>query len=128
MCVCTPQAAHKHAAAKKVAADSEDGDNGQMCDDTCGHGHSLSSGAGGQRSNPVAAMPGLVFQPKVAKSVVAFMAADSRDKVRVEGDPGRGVEGGHSGWVREAVQVSVRQRGCGRVVLLPGCGCVVCVV
>jgi hypothetical protein len=29
----------------------------------------------------VAAMPGLVFEPKVAKSVVAFMAADSPDKV-----------------------------------------------
>lgn len=73
--------AHKHAAAKKGAAGSEDGDNGPMCgDDNCGHGHSLSSGAGGQRSNPVAAMPGLVFEPKVAKSVVAFMAADSRDK------------------------------------------------
>lgn len=54
-----------------------------MCeDDACGHGHSLSSGAGGRRSDPVAAMPGLVFEPRVAKSVVAFMAADSPDKVR----------------------------------------------
>lgn len=30
----------------------------------------------------MAAMPGLVFEPKVAKSVVTFMAADSPDKVR----------------------------------------------
>lgn len=109
MCVCTPQG--KHAAAKKAAADSEDGDNGHMCDDACGHGHSLSSGAGGPRSNPVAAMPGLVFEPKVAKSVVAFMAADSRDKVRGEGDPGRGVEGRHSGWVGESRPVECETEG-----------------
>lgn len=69
---------HKH---KKAAAGSKDAE-GHMCDDNCGHGHSLSSGAGGQRSNPVAAMPGLVFEPRVAKSVVAFMAADSPAKVR----------------------------------------------
>jgi hypothetical protein len=72
---------HKHA--RKSGADSDDGSEGHMCeDDNCGHGHSLSSGAGGRRSDPVAAMPGLVFEPRVAKSVVTFMAADSPDKVR----------------------------------------------
>lgn len=75
--------------AAAAAADSEDDDaahcGGNECcsDEECGQGHSLSSGAGDQRPNPVAAMPGLVFEPKVAKSVVAFMAADSPDKVCV---------------------------------------------
>lgn len=80
---CQPVQGHKHS--KKGAAGSEDGDEEQDhdCDDTCGAhgGHSLSSGAGGHRANPVAAMPGLVFEPKVAKSVVAFMAADTPAKV-----------------------------------------------
>lgn len=60
-----------------------DHDHDHECDDEgCGgHGHSLSSGAGGpQRTDPVAAMPGLVFSPKVVKSVIAFMAADTPDK------------------------------------------------
>lgn len=76
-----------HKASKHAGAGSDDDDEHHHhdgCDEDCAHGgHSLSSGAGAaSRPNPVAAMPGLVFEPKVAKSVVAFMAADSPAKVR----------------------------------------------
>lgn len=68
---------HKHG--KKAAAGSEEED---CCgEDNCTHG----SGADAQQSNPVAAMPGLVFEPKVAKTVVAFMKADTPDKVSQAG-------------------------------------------
>lgn len=72
---------HKAACSKKPCAAAADGCAEDCCDEACGGGQSLTSGAGGPRSNPVAAMPGLVFEPKVAKSVVAFMTADTPDKV-----------------------------------------------
>jgi hypothetical protein len=69
--------------AKKSRDDSDDGSEGQVCEgDACGQGHSLGSGAGGRARDPVSALPGLVFEPRVAKSVVSFMLADSPDKVR----------------------------------------------
>jgi hypothetical protein len=51
-------------------------------------------------------MPGLVFEPKVAKSVVAFMAADTPAKVRWHGrrDEGRKQDRREVGGFRSSVR------------------------